>query len=196
MITIALPHYDFVIGESNGQRFARIIKDFAGCSLLVNRPRLEALVCKGVTDDSGVNDVVTAMTNCGTTALGVLAAGAGDVDTARSIHVLLATPYKIGMAIAWLNQIGDDLGAWVTWKAGMAIPVGALCYYGTGNNLHVEWKTDEPDEHAGGGRPNNAITVGSSDMSTNNGRPLDKYLDPDKIPLPEATAPDDPMPAA
>jgi hypothetical protein len=192
-----LPQYAFVPGESNGQRLARIVKDFVGCSLSSGKDRLKALVCRGVETDWNAESVVRISTNCATTALGVLAAGCGDVDTARGVHPLLATPYKIGMAVAWLQKIGTDLGAWVPWKKGDPIPVGALCWYdGGGNNVHVEWKTAEPDEHCGGGRPNNAISLGTSDMSTNAGRPLVRYMNPDVIPLPVAAIPDEPQPVS
>lgn len=177
-------------GESAGEKLARIVKYYAGCSLSARVEELGKLVARGV-DDPG--RVVGIKTNCGMFALGVMAeAGVDDP--------LLDKPYVTGMAIGWLRQIGINRGALVKLEhPGMLgvhkLPVGALLRYNTAgkNNDHVEWLLSEPDakahaQHGGGGRTNNAITVTAADAAANAGlitwnfgRPLVEYWDPAKL---------------
>ena len=124
----------------------------------------------------------------------------GPVDAASAVHSLLATPSQIGQAIAWLSRIGNDKGAWVTYSASGQQPQhGDLLWYwnhptrtkddGTTETVyddHVEWALSDPGsdhvaDHGGGGRTNNAITVGNGDLTTNAGRALRKFLDLDKL---------------
>ena len=65
---------------------------------------------------------------------------------------------------------------------------GSLLHYFTPgkNDNHVEWLLSDMDdqgcaEHGGGGRTDNAITVGSGDVTVNYGRPLQEWLDPDML---------------
>ena len=51
---------------------------------------------------------------------------------------------------------------------------------------HYEFKLLASDEHGGGGRANNEITVEHGDWSHSVGRPLYEVLDPDGYGLPDA----------
>lgn len=181
-MVVAIPLFEFVAGESCGDRIARIVRFYVGSSLFNRRDDLGALVARGVDDPT---EVVGIKTNCATFSLGVLAAAFGSVDAARGAHPLLATPYKNGMAFAWLTEIANAWGAWVKPVPGQIVPVGACMHYGTSglNNDHAEWMLAEPDTHGGGGRTDNAVTLGQSDPHTNLGRPLLQWLDPEKVPL-------------
>lgn len=180
------PQYKPNPGESPGQFIARIVMDYVGCSLSQNRQKLAALVGRGVDDES----IVGIKTNCATFALSTLYA-------AGCPHTLLAEPYKIGMAFAWLDQIGRDLGAWMPF-AGTLPPVGAVCHYaigGTGDD-HAEFVLDQSGLHGGGGRSQNAITISTDHppLAYNWGRPMVRYLDPSKLSLPDTiTAIADPL---
>lgn len=170
-------------GETPGQKLARIVRHYVGCSLSARADELGALVARGVDDPKLV---VGIKTNCGTSALGVMA-------EAGVQHNLLDRKYVSGMAIAWVLQVGRDLGALVTPPvpgvfAGKKPPVGALLHYGTPgkNNDHVEWLLSDiapsgAADTAGGGRANNAITEARQVVAWNNGRPLLHWLDPDKL---------------
>jgi hypothetical protein len=179
---VPMPSFEFIPGESRGDRLARIVRSYVGCSLTNRRDDLGALVARGVDDP---NAVVGIKTNCATFSLGGLAAAFGSVEAAQAAHPLLATPYKIGMAFAWLVEIAGTWGAWTKAVPGQIVPVGACMHYGTAglNNDHAEWLLAEPDTHGGGGRTDNAVTMGPSDPHTNLGRPLLQWIDPEKIPL-------------
>lgn len=184
---VPIPNFDFVAGESNGDRLARIVQFYVGSSLSSRAGELGALVARGVDDPTAV---VSIKTNCATFSLGVLAAAFGSVAAATAGNALLTKPYQNGMAFAWLVEIGNAWGAWVKAVPGQIIPVGACMHYGTPglDNDHAEWMLTEPDTHGGGGRTNNAVTLGQSDPHTNLGRPLIAWLDPDQIPLPQVAA--------
>lgn len=167
-------------GESPADKIVRTVNSYIGCSLSNRRDDLGKLVARGVDDP---NQVVTITTNCGTSALGILAiVGAQDS--------ILNKKYVNGMAIAWVRQIGINLDALVkyTGKNGPQPKRGDLLhYYDDGkNNNHVEWCLSDLDEngvaeHGGGGRPNNAITKSTSSIYTNYYRPLKEFIDCDKL---------------
>lgn len=167
-------------GESAGDKLARTIKKYVGCSLSNRRDELGKLVARGVDKPEAV---VTITTNCATTALGVMA-------EAGVKHPLLAKPYVSGMAIAWVRQVGIDRGALVkyTGPTGPQPKVGSLLRYNTAgtNNDHVEWllspiAADGTADHAGGGRANNAVTLEHGNVLTSWNRPLVEFWDPNKL---------------
>ena len=171
---------DSVPGESPADKIVRLVTSYVGCSLSSRKDELGKLVARGVDDP---NRVVTITTNCGTSALGVLAL-AGVQDP------ILDKKYVSGMAIAWVRQIGINLGALVkyTGKNGPQPKRGDLLHYFDDgkNNNHVEWCLSDPDEngiaeHGGGGRANNAITKSTSSVYTNYYRPLQEIIDCDKL---------------
>lgn len=168
-------------GESPGEKLARIVRSYAGCSLDHRVAELGKLVARGV-DEPG--RVVRVKTNCGMFSLGVMAeAGVDDP--------LLDTPYVNGEAIAWLRRIGFNRKALVSYTGarGPQPRLGALLRYNTAgkNDDHVEWLLSEVDAvgqavHGGGGRTNNAITIAAkSIIAWNYGRPLVEFWDPDLL---------------
>lgn len=168
-------------GEQPGEKIVRLFKHFVGCSLTNRRSELGKLVSREV-DNPEV--VVTIATNCGTSALGIMA-------LAGVQHALLDKHYVSGAAISWCLKIGYDLGALrdVRNSKGVIPPVGSLLHYNTEgtNNDHVEWLLSKPDEHGnaihgGGGRVGNALGMsGPSNIWLNNNRPLVAYIDPDLL---------------
>ena len=179
------PSFSLVAGEAPGDRIARIVRAYAGCvpcgpvAGQVRRVELAALVGRGVMDASFV-DVAT---NCATFALGVLAA-------AGVAHRVLSEPTRPQMAFSDLVILGNDLFAWRV--PGPATPPrGALMWYRLPNlnDDHVEVALDPPDEHGGGGRPLNAVTVGrGGDEHWSWSRPLWRWLDPEALGIPLAVA--------
>jgi len=168
-------------GESPGDRIARILREFVGSSLKTRKDDLGRLVARGVDKPDAV---VGIKTNCGTSALGVMAlAGVKD-------H-LLNTKYQSGMAISWLRTIGQHTGALHKYKKGDHIKPGSLLRYNTAgkNDDHVEWLLSEIDaqgnaDHGGGGRADNAITEAHGNVLSSFGRPLVEYWDPDELGIP------------
>lgn len=185
MTASPLTTFALIVGESKGERLARIVRSFDGCSLSNRRQELGELVARGV---DSADEVVAIRTNCGTFSLGILASACAttSVDEARAAHPLLATPYVTGMAFAWLETIGRSWGAWRAAKPGDIVPVGALMHYGiVGRTVdHAEWLLSEPDEHGGGGRTNNAVSIGHGDPHWSLGRPLLEWMDPELMPIP------------
>lgn len=176
--------YPPVPGESAGERCARVVRELAGVSLSVSRSRLVQLVGGAETTPAQALAVTTWRTNCASFSLGVLRA-------VGCPHPLLAHPLLIGAAFSWLVKVGDDFGAWRVPAPGAAIPVGACLWYAiTGtNDDHAEWVLSLPDaaglvEHGGGGRPDNAITVGKGDIHTSWGRPIHRWLDTSALQIP------------
>jgi hypothetical protein len=181
----AAPAFPLIQDQAPGERIASILRHYAGCSLSNRLDELESLVCRGVDDVK----VASWKTNCATVALGILAA-------AGAQHPLLQRPLAIEEAFSRLVQIGLDLGAWRDPVAGRVPPLGSAMWYeipNTGDD-HVEFMLESPDTHGGGGRADNAITVGSGgDVHWSWGRPMHKYLDPDALGIPTiATASNDP----
>lgn len=173
MPTVPLPDFPLIPGEAPGARLVRIIRTYDGCSLSARKDDLGALVARGVDDPA---KVVGVSTNCAMFGLGILAAAGVD-------HALLRKPYVNGMAFSWLVQIGTDFGAWKVPSTTDPPPPGAFMWYripGT-NDDHVEVFLSAPDEHGGGGRPNNAITVGHGPIHSSWSRPMWRYLDPDML---------------
>lgn len=168
-----------VPGERAGERIIRIVKKYVGCSLSKRKDELGKLVARGVDNP---NVVVGITTNCGTSALGIMAA-------AGVKHDLLSKKYESGAAIMWLRQIGQDLGALNRFKSdGPMPPPGSLLRYNTAgcNDDHVEWLMSSIDEkgyadHAGGGRGGNAITFEHGMVLKSLGRPLVEWWDPEKL---------------
>ena len=155
-----------------------LVRKYVGCSLHVRKDDLATLVCRGVDDP---DQAVLIKTNCGMFALGIM-------KEAGVQHDLLNQPYKSGMAIAWVRTIGKDLNALNKYSSANAPKAGSLLHYFTPgkNDNHVEWLLSDMDdqgcaEHGGGGRTDNAITVGSGDVTVNYGRPLQEWLDPDML---------------
>jgi hypothetical protein len=199
-----------VSGESARDRLVRLVRFAAGqsWSLSNSKDKLAALVSRGV--DEPVDYAVLWKTNCGTSALGFLALTAGTVDAATAIHSLLGTKSANGKSLMWMQKIGDDAGAWVkyTGASGPQPKAGDLMWYwnhpkktnDAGEEVtvwddHVEWCLAAPDgdskaDHGGGGRSDNAITVGNGDIRTNAARGMRQFLDLDKLNItPVATQP-------
>jgi hypothetical protein len=165
------------MASEQGKAIASLVRRYVGCSLKNRTDELAQLVARGVDDPK---QVVLIKTNCGMFALGILA-------KIGVQHPLLANTYKSGMAIAWLLQIANDKGALRTLKDGVPTE-GALLHYGTPgkNNDHVEFLLADPSptfqaEHAGGGRADNLVDIGTSDIRTSMGRPLLHWVDPSKL---------------
>lgn len=143
------------------------VRQYVGCSLHSERERLGQLIARGVDDPE---KVVTVATNCAMFALGVMWLSGVD-------HELLTRPYRIGMAVSWVDQIGRDLGIRAAF-AGQPLRAGMLLHYSTPgkSNDHVEWLLEDPVDgeaiHAGGGRPDNAITSAHGVILCSSGRPL------------------------
>jgi hypothetical protein len=179
MTILAAPVFAPVLGEDGASRIVRIVRSFEHCSLSERKEDLAALVGRGVDDSS----VVFWQTNCAEFACGVLFA-------AGCPAAMLAKPIKNGMAFSTLVEVGDDMGAWRDpIKDGPPVP-GAVLWYklGNENDDHAEFLLALPDEHGGGGRANNEITIGHGDFHVSWGRPIHKWLDPASLGLPDAAA--------
>jgi hypothetical protein len=167
-------------GETPGEKIVRMVNKYIGCSLINERTKLADLIARGVDDP---NQVVEVKTNCGMFALAIM-------EIAGARHDILNKKYVIGMAIGWVRQIGIDLKALnkYTGKNGPQPKRGDLLHYFSpgANNNHVEWLLSDPNEngiaeHGGGGRPNNAITKGTSSILYSSGRPLQEFIDCTKL---------------
>jgi hypothetical protein len=124
-----------------------------------------------------VNDqsFVHVASNCATFALGVLAC-------AGVVAPELQEETKIGAAFSDLVAVGYRFAAWEVPHESVAIPVGAALWYridGT-NDDHVEFQLDG-GQHGGGGRVGNAVTVETGPVLLSMGRPLYRWLDPDRL---------------
>lgn len=155
------------------------VRSYIGCSLKSRCDDLAELVCFPGDEES---QDVRIKTNCAMFALGVW----------RKVgvpHELLSDRYKNGMAMAWVLKIARDRDALVRATSTIqAPPPGALLHYAHEgrNNDHVEFCLSEPNslhqiEHAGGGRADNLIGAGVGPWSWNYGRPLQHWVDPDKL---------------
>ena len=161
------------------QRIVDIVNSYVGCSLSNRRDELAELIC--FPGDDPAQDVLK-KTNCAMFALAVW-------RKAGVQHELLAGPYKLGMAMAWVLQIARDKQALVRATSTIEVPPpGALMHYANEgrNNDHVEFCLSEPNslrqiEHAGGGRSDNAIGAAVGMWSWNYGRPLQHWVDATKL---------------
>lgn len=163
-----------------GDKIARAVESYIGCSPNERPMDLALLVSRGVDDPM---EMLHVWSNCGTFALGIFHQVGVD-------HPLLSTPYKSGMAIAWLLKIGRDLGALVTTHSIAELQRGMLMHFSTPgkNDDHVEFclsdiDSDNSYRHAGGGHGNDSLTVGEgvSNLATSMGRPLQHLFDPTKL---------------
>ena len=181
------PVFTPVLGEGAGQRIDRVVRSFAGCSLSTRRDDLAALVGRGVDDES----MVTWETNCLVFAIGIIAACGSDVAELRG-HIPNGREYVA------LSPLVSRAGGWVLYT-GQPVKTGSLMHYrsvpyrvnAAGETVyddHYEFKLLASDEHGGGGRANNEITVEHGDWSHSVGRPLYEVLDPDGYGLPDANA--------
>ena len=181
---------DIVADETPRQRLVRWVMKLSGVSLTNRLPELQGLICRGV-DPVSLQSWAW-KTNCATSALGFLAAICGSVDEAVACHPLLGKVSPIGMSMPWIFQIGHDLNAMIPYtKDGQQPQPGDLLHYGvvSQNIDHVEWMLGSPDatgmvHTGGGGRPNNAITNGQSYLYASWSRPLQHFLDLDKLSIP------------
>lgn len=163
---------------SSADLFVSLIKKYEGCSIHIRKNELGSLVCRGVDDPA---QTVLIKTNCGMFSLGIM-------YEAGVQHDLLKHKYMSGMAIAWLRTIGKDLKALQKYSKTNVPKLGSLLHYYTPrkNDNHVEWLLSDIDdhgraEHGGGGRTDNAITIGEGNVLWNYGRPLQEWWDPDLL---------------
>lgn len=155
------------------------VRSYVGCSLKSRRDELAELICFPG-DDAEID--VQIKTNCAMFALGVW-------RKCGVQHELLDGRYHIGMAMAWVLQIAHSKDALIVASKDLdMVPPGALMHYATHgyNNDHVEFCLSEPNslrqiEHAGGGRSDNLIGTGIGPWSWNYGRPLQHWVDPDRL---------------
>jgi hypothetical protein len=192
---------DIVADETPRERMVRWGKRLNGVSLSNRLSELTGLTGKGVETPEQAAQSVRLSTNCAISALGFLAAICGSVDKAAAVHWALAKPNQVGMSFAWLMQLGYETNSWVEYKPGVNSPLpGDIMHYGTlgKNNDHAEICASVPGvngqaETFGGGRPNNAITYGSTDhvfMSWS--RPLIAWISLDLLNVPFVASNPDP----
>ena len=184
-----VPGLDILTGESPEDRLCRFVRTLNGVSLSNRVDVLKALVGRDV--DPETLRAWQWQTNCATSALGVIAAACGSIEVAAALHALLGMTSKIGTSPTWLFAIGNALGVCFEYTNGRPIPKGALVAYANGD--HFEWilsdmGADGIADHGGGGRANNAITVGRGDCRTSWGRKITHvFLFASKLPgSPEA----------
>jgi hypothetical protein len=179
------PMFPPMLGEDAGQRIDRVVRAYAGCSLSIRTKDLAALVGRGVDDE----DMVNWNTNCLTFALGVIAACGSDVAELRQ-HIPNGREYVA------LSPLVKRAGGWALYLTGQSVKTGSLMHYrsvpyrvnAAGETVyddHYEFKLSGADEHGGGGRANNEITVEHGDWSRSVGKPLYEILDPDGYGLPD-----------
>jgi hypothetical protein len=172
MAILLAPSFPLVPGECAGDRIVRVVRYYAGASLSSRRPELAALIGRGIDDES----MVALKTNCATFACGVLYAAGCRFES-------LCRPIKIGMSFATLVDLGGRMGAWRDPAVAGPPKPGAVMWYeiaGTDDD-HAEFHLAPPDEHGGGGRADNAITIGDSPEAMSWGRPMHRWLDPDAL---------------
>lgn len=166
-----IPSLPILEGEAKEDRLCRFVRLFNEVSLDNQAYLLEELVCRGV--DTPSSQSWLWRTNCGTSALGFLAACCGNLENSKDFHPLLAMPSKIGTSPNWLFRMGHDLSLVEPYHGG-PIYKGQLVTYSSGD--HFEWVLSDMSPmtgiavHGGGGRPHNEITVGQGDIRTSLGR--------------------------
>lgn len=166
--------------ESNGDHIARVVRAIAGASLTTNSDRLVAIfTCNESGSDAA--EVAAFKTNCGTFMREVYCL----VGCASSY---IKRKYQVEMAVAWDLAAARETGALIDGPQWQIVSAGWGMHYATpgANNDHMEFALSSPDskgfaDHGGGGRANNAITVGHGDIRTSNGRPLLHVIDPDRM---------------
>lgn len=173
-----------VPGEMPGDRIIRIARPYDGCSLKNRTSELADLIARGVDKPA---EAVQIKTNCGMFALGVLAA-------AGVPHPLLSQPYQSMMAIDWLDRIARNQGARVKYDGDFTkIKPGAVLHYFTtpqAGNDHIEILASSPragglGDIIGGGKDNNLVLYQPNvPITSNHGRPLQYWYDPDKLGIP------------
>lgn len=172
------------------ERICAIVRHYAGCSLSNRRDELAALEGRDFPDTEAPDVdpdyggmVVQLRTNCATFALGVLGAACLSWAEAAEVHPLLVTPSQIGTAVSWIRTIGFNRGVLKQYVSRSQLRAGVVVrYWSGGNNDHIETLLSDVDidgtaEHGGGGRANNEITVGRSNILTSYGRPIVEVLD-------------------
>jgi hypothetical protein len=189
-------------GETQGQHIARCVQAFNGVSLSQNVAQLDALFLVNETP-ARAPQVATLQTNCATFARCIFA-----LAGCTSNYVL--EPYPIGAGISLVLEAAQQLGCLITAATtpnylSMLGP-GCLIHYAVPNTNddHVEFCLSVPDPttgvalHGGGGRPNNAITVGTGDIRMSLGRPIQHIILPTNMavagPSVVITPPVDPTP--
>lgn len=165
-------------------RAVELITSFVGSSLHQRGHELRVFIARGVDDPD--TDLNARVSDCGLFAIGVWHA-------LGVPHELLSSPYKIGMAIAWIDLIGRARDAKRAPHDGLPEPGDLLHYQRPGHNDdHVEFVTGEVADnagqwiadHAGGGRPDCAIGSSHGDLLWSLGRPLDCYYSLDSLVTP------------
>jgi hypothetical protein len=162
-----------------------LVQEWLGASLRHDCEKLCTFIGRGCTPNPRglLNEKIS---NCGLFALAVWHA-------AGVKSPLLDEPYRIGMAIAWIERIATSLGAVRHPKDGLPTAGSLMHYYSKrpSTNDHVEFCLEEPDQetgvalHGGGGRAHCEIDSLVSDVRWSSGRPLQHWYDIAAL-LPEA----------
>lgn len=188
-------------GETQGEHIARCVQAFNGVSLSQNVDKLNALFLVNETPQRAPQ-VATLQTNCATFARCIFA-----LAGCTSNYVL--EPYPIGAGISLVLEAAQQLGCLVPATTPNYLSMlgpGCLIHYGVPNTNddHVEFCLSVPDPvtgialHGGGGRPNNAVTVGTGDIRKSLGRPIQHIILPTNMAVAGApavvTPPIDPTP--
>ena len=184
------------------ERIKAIVHHYSGCSVLHRKDELARLIGKDFAEtpeadcdpDRGSQSVLW-RTNCATFALAVLAAAHLSAANARAKHELLARPLSIGTGFTWLVTVGQQCGDIVAYRrTGEQPKTGDILWYRHAkNDDHAEvCLSDVGDDfvvlHGGGGRSNNAITVGRGDVRWSVGRPLHAFISVDRMKMPASLA--------
>lgn len=169
-------------GESPGNHISRCVQSFNGVSLTSSVAKLDALFLVNETPQRA-SQIAAVQTNCATFARCIFA-----LAGCASNYVL--EPYPIGAGISLVLQAAQQMNCLISCASNpnwlSLLTPGCLMHYGTPNlnNDHVEFCLGVPDPltgislHGGGGRPNNAITVGPGDIRTSLGRPMQHIILP------------------
>lgn len=178
-------------GETTGEHVARIVRALDGISLHSHADHLAELFWANEETEARASLVSSWKTNCGTSMRCVYALAGSDLD-------LILCPYVVGRAVSWVLQAAMTAKALLPGTHWRSLGPGWGMHYGTPglNNDHVEFCLSVPDavgiaDHGGGGRPDNAITVGRGSILSSSGRPLLSIIDPARMVQAEATG-DDP----
>lgn len=180
-------------GELPGERLARILEAFNGCSLSNNPDKLAWLFSVNELDYVDGKRVSAIQTSCATTMRSCIAA-AGSKDP------LAIQPYVIGQAISDVLQIARNAGALIDCRnnpdAWQMLDRGWIIYYNVNGGFdHVEMCLERPNpisatcKHGGGGRPASLISIETSDIRHSMGRSIWYIIDPNKLNLPFIPAP-------